>query len=51
MYTKDIKGYHKLIVWQRMLELLRLTYELTKLLPVDEKYGLVSQMKRAGPSR
>ncbi len=50
MYIKDFKGYHKLIVWQRMIELLRLTYELTKLLPGDEKYGLISQMRRAAVS-
>lgn len=50
MYIKDSKGYHNLIVWQRMLELLRLTYELTKLLSGDEKYGLVSQMRRAAVS-
>lgn len=47
MRDKREKGYHKLIVWKRMVELLRLTYELTKLLPNEEKFGLVSQMRRA----
>lgn len=47
MYDKTGKGYHKLIVWQRMIELLKLTYQLTKLLPEEEKFGLVSQMRRA----
>lgn len=46
-YDKAEKGYHKLIVWQRMVELLKLTYRLTKLLPEDERFGLISQMRRA----
>lgn len=50
MYDKATKGYHKLIVWQRMVELLRLTYQLTKVLPEEEKFGLISQMRRAAVS-
>lgn len=50
MYDKTGKSYHKLIVWQRMMELLKLTYELTKLLHEDEKFGLTSQMRRAAVS-
>lgn len=30
-----------------MVELLKLTYKLTNLLPNDEKFGLISQMRRA----
>jgi len=41
------KSYHKLIVWQRLRELLTLTYKLTEKLPSSEKFGLVSQMRRA----
>lgn len=50
MYQKSEKSYHKLIVWKRMMELVKLTYELTKLLPGEEKFGLISQMRRAAVS-
>lgn len=40
-------SYKKLIVYQRMMELVLLAYELTRLLPDDERYGLTSQMRRA----
>lgn len=41
------KSYHKLIVWQRLKELLILSYKLIELLPKSEEFGLKSQMKRA----
>jgi four helix bundle protein len=44
---KTEKSYHKLIVWQKMRELLVLTYELTGKLPSTEKFGLINQMRRA----
>ena len=44
---KSRKSYHKLIVWQKMRELLLLTYRLTKKLPSSERFGLISQMRRA----
>lgn len=44
---KSGKSYHKLIVWQKMKELLLLSYKLTKKLPESEKWGLVDQMRRA----
>lgn len=44
---KSEKSYHKLIVWQRLKELLILTYKLTEKLPKSEMYGLVDQMRRA----
>ncbi len=45
-YKKD-KGYHKLILWTRLKEFLKIVYDLTELLPEREKFGLVSQMQRA----
>lgn len=36
-----------LVVWQRAIELTVCIYTLTRLLPKDELYGLVSQMRRA----
>lgn len=45
--TNNSKGFRNLIVWQRMQELVILVYKLTKDFPADEKFGLVSQMRRA----
>lgn len=45
--NKSEKSYHKLLVWQKMRELLILTYQLTEKLPVSENFGLKSQMRRA----
>ena len=47
---KSEKSYHKLILWQKLRELVLLTYSLMKLLPEDELFGLVSQMRRASVS-
>jgi four helix bundle protein len=41
------KGYHKLIVWQRIKELLIIVYKLTEKLPRSEEFGLKSQLRRA----
>ena len=49
-YNMDIKSYKDLIVWQKSIDLVILIYELTKLLPEDEKFGLSSQMRRAAIS-
>lgn len=43
-------SFRRLVVYQRMLELVVLVYDLTKLLPDSEKFGLVSQMRRAAVS-
>ena len=47
MTDKDNKSYHKLILWQKLKELLKITYELTEKLPKSEEFGLKSQMRRA----
>lgn len=47
MRDKRIKSYHKLIVWQRLKELIILTYSLIEKLPRTEDFGLKSQMRRA----
>jgi len=44
---KKEKGYHKLLVWQKMREILILTYKLTDKLPKGEEFGLKPQMRRA----
>jgi four helix bundle protein len=44
---KTEKSYHKLIVWEKLRELLLVTYKLTDNLPRSEDFGLKSQMRRA----
>lgn len=43
-------SHKKLIAWQNAIELLPSLYSLCSKLPPEEKYNLVSQMKRAGLS-
>ena len=47
MVDKSNKGYHKLILWQKLKELLGLTYRFTKKLPKSEEFALIPQMRRA----
>jgi len=49
----EIKSYQDLLVWQRSMGLVESIYRITGQLPEDERFGLVSQMRRAavsGPS-
>ena len=43
-------GYRDLVVWQRGIAVAKLVYALTKAFPADEKFGLISQMRRAAVS-
>jgi len=45
-----IRSFEELEVWQRAHELTLLVYELTKRFPREERFGLVSQMRRASSS-
>ena len=45
-----IKSYRDIIAWQRSIELAENIYELTRILPKEELYGLSSQMRRAAVS-
>ncbi len=47
MKTTD---YKDLIVWQKGIELVKEIYRITLLFPSHEKFGLVSQMRRASVS-
>ena len=42
--------HHKLEVWRRSLNLVTKIYKKTVQFPADEKFGLVSQMRRAAVS-
>lgn len=51
MQTKSkISSYKDLLVWQKAITLVKETYILTKELPEEEKFGLVSQMRRCSVS-
>jgi four helix bundle protein len=43
-------SYKSLLVWQKSIVLVKAIYELTNSFPSDEKYGIVSQMRRAAVS-
>lgn len=40
-------NYKNLIVWQKSISLVKQIYQLTASFPAEEKFGLVSQMRRA----
>ena len=44
------QGYRDLVAWQKGIAIAKEIYLLTKQLPADEKFGLVSQMRRAAGS-
>lgn len=46
----DIKTYKDLLIWQKGIELTKMTYVLCKNFPEDEIYGLQSQLKRSAVS-
>jgi four helix bundle protein len=44
------QDFRDLVVWQKALELTVCIYRLTRALPKEEVYGLISQMRRASVS-
>jgi four helix bundle protein len=44
------QNYKDLLVWQKGIELAKSVYRLTQNFPSEEKFGLVSQMRRAAVS-
>jgi four helix bundle protein len=49
MSTKP-QSYRDLVVWQKSIELAKQLYRLTSGFPSEEKFGLVSQIRRAAVS-
>jgi four helix bundle protein len=45
-----VGGYKDLLVWRKGIELVKEIYRLTKPFPADERFGLISQMRRAAVS-
>ncbi|HEX8177058.1 MAG TPA: four helix bundle protein [Pyrinomonadaceae bacterium] len=52
MTSDEIKtgGYKDLLVWQKGITLVKQVYQITQKLPDEEKFGLISQMRRAAVS-
>jgi four helix bundle protein len=50
MNSMPVNSYRDLIAWQKAMDTVCLTYELTRLLPIEEKYGLMAQMRRCAGS-
>jgi four helix bundle protein len=42
--------FEKLDVWQKAVEYAELIYKLTQTFPVEEKFGLMSQLRRSAVS-
>ena len=47
---KRMQSYGELVCWQKAMGLARLIYRLAAGFPAEEKFGLVSQMRRAAVS-
>jgi four helix bundle protein len=47
---KPPQSYRELLVWQKGMALAKQVYQLTAGFPAEEKFGLVSQMRRAAVS-
>src|SRR5438552_12807481 len=47
---KKAQNYKDLVVWQKGIALAKAIYQLTARFPSEEKFGLVSQMRRAAAS-
>jgi four helix bundle protein len=45
-----MQDYHQLDIWNRAMDYAVAVYQLTASFPVDEKYNLVSQLRRAATS-
>jgi four helix bundle protein len=48
--TPNIRTFRDLVAWQKGVRLSLLVYRLTKRFPDDEKFGMVSQMRRSAVS-
>lgn len=44
------RGHRELVVWQEAMELAKAVYTMTTEFPQEERFGLISQMRRAAVS-
>jgi four helix bundle protein len=47
---RKIQRHQDLLIWQKSMDLVIEIYRLARLLPINEQYGLASQMRRASVS-
>jgi four helix bundle protein len=47
---KKIESYQDLVVWQKSMDLVEMAYKIVAKLPINEQYGLSSQIRRAAGS-
>jgi four helix bundle protein len=47
---KVIESHRDLLVWQKSMDLAVLAYRLTVQFPADERYGMISQIRRSAAS-
>ncbi|MEX2219852.1 MAG: four helix bundle protein [Phycisphaerales bacterium] len=47
---KKVRTFRDLIAWQRGMELAEAVYAATRLMPDSERFGLISQLRRAAVS-
>ncbi len=45
-----VSSYRDLIAWRKAMDLVRLTYQLSSNLPVEERFGLKAEMRRSAIS-
>ena len=43
-------NFKELLVWKKSIELVKSIYQITSILPSDERFGLISQMNRSSVS-
>lgn len=48
--SMQVKSYKDLIVWQKSMDLVAMVYQVTKMFPKEELYGLTNQLRRAAVS-
>ena len=48
--NQPIKSYRDLLIWQRGMDVVEACYRITKRLPDEERYGLISQIRRSAVS-
>jgi four helix bundle protein len=46
----EVRSYQDLMVWQAGMDLAEAVYELTKVFPADERFGLIRQLRRSAVS-